>query len=190
LAARAWPNVVVDDSNLRAQIAVLRKALRERQAGTSYIAAVPGRGYRFVAPISRISLAKERPERHHNLPIRLERPIGRDAAISAVRGRFNRYRIVTIVGPGGIGKTTLALAAAEELAASYTDGVCFADLAPLTDARLVANVLASALGIADVAEDPLPDLIAFLQKRHMLLLLDNCETVIDTAARVCTHIGY
>lgn len=182
LVARAWPNLTVDESNLRAQVVVLRKALREREAGISYIATVPGRGYRFVAPVSRNSPARGRREGHHNLPVRLERLFGRDVATSAIKGRFNRYRIVTIVGYGGIGKTTLSLAVAEELAESYKDGVCFLDLAPLTDARLVAGVLASALGLANVAEDPLPDLIAFLQKRHMLLLFDSCETVIDTAA--------
>ncbi len=182
LVARAWPNFTVNESNLRAQVAVLRKALGERRAGTSYIVAVPGRGYRFVAPVSRTSPAPGVRQGQHSLPVRLERPIGRDAAISTVKGRFNRYRIVTIVGHGGIGKTTLSLAVAEELADSYKDGVCFLDLAPLTDARLVAGVLASALGLANVAEDPLPDLAAFLQKRHMLLLFDSCETVVDTAA--------
>jgi predicted ATPase/DNA-binding winged helix-turn-helix (wHTH) protein len=182
LVARAWPNITVNESNLRAQVAVLRKALRERRAGISYIVAVPGRGYRFVAPVTRTAPAPGRRQGRHNLPARLERPIGRDTAIGTIKGRLNRSRIVTIVGHGGIGKTTLSLAVAEDIADSYKDGVCFLDLAPLTDARLVAGVLASALGLANVAEDPLPDLAAFLQKRHMLLLFDSCETVIDTAA--------
>ena len=182
LVARAWRNLVVDESNLRAQVALLRKALRERESDFPLIVAVPGRGYRFVAPVSRTAPERRRREAYYNLPVRLERPIGRDIAISAVKGRFDRYRVVTIVGPGGIGKTTLGLAVAEELTGSYSDGICFLDLAPLTDAQLVASVLASTLGLANVAEDPIPDLIAHLQKRHMLLLLDSCEAVVDTAA--------
>ena len=96
LVACAWPHLVVDESNLRAQVALLRKALRERESDFPFIAAVPGRGYRFVAPVSRTAPARRRREAHHNLPVRLERPIGRDIAIGAVKGRFDRYQIVTI----------------------------------------------------------------------------------------------
>lgn len=182
LVACAWPNLVVDESNLRAQVALLRKALRERESDFPFIAAVPGRGYRFVAPVSRAAPTRRRREADHNLLVRLERPIGRDIAIGAVKGRFERYRIVSIVGPGGIGKTTLGLAVAEELAGSYSDGVCFLDLAPLTGTQFVASALASTLGLENVPEDPVPALVGFLHERHMLLLLDSCEAVIDIAA--------
>ena len=185
LVRRAWPNAIVEESSLRAQIAVLRKVLRDSRADVDYIAAVPGRGYRFVAPISRLARGapQNRRQQHiNNLPVRLTHPIGRDGDISTVKGRFQRYRLTTIVGPGGIGKTTLCLAVADALVASYEDGVCFLDLAPLADPQLLPSVLASALGIASILEHPLPDVVAFLRKKRLLLVFDSCERVIEAAS--------
>jgi len=185
LVATAWPNVIVEESNLRAQVASLRKALRDGRDGARYIVTVPGRGYRFVAPTS-YSDPRGMPtpvaDRGSNVPVCLMRPIGRDNAISAVSGRFHRYRLTTIVGTGGIGKTTVCLAVAEELAGSFEDGVCFLDLAPLRDPQLVSSVLACALGLANVSEEPLSDVVAFLRQRQMLLVFDSCEQVIEAVA--------
>ena len=89
---------------------------------------------------------------------------------------------MTIVGPGGIGKTTVALAVAERMIATYEDGVWLIDLSALTDPRLVPSTVATVLGLEVHTEKPLPDLIAALKDRRMLLLLDNCEHVIDAAA--------
>jgi predicted ATPase/DNA-binding winged helix-turn-helix (wHTH) protein len=185
LIARAWSNATVEESNLRVQVALLRKVLGDTQTVPRYIAAVPGRGYRFVAPIS-YSVAREAAatDALNNLPRQLTQPIGRAEAIKAVRGRFHRFRLTTIVGPGGIGKTTLCLTIADQLASSYEHGVCFLDLAPLANAQLVPSVLASALGLADISSDPLPGVVAHLRDRRMLLVFDSCELVIDTAARL------
>lgn len=186
LLARAWPNTTVEESNLRAQVALLRKILGDDQTTARYIAAVPGRGYRFVAPISFSGAATEAVTAgaRSNLPRQLTRPIGRDEAIKAVKCRFQRGRLTTIVGPGGIGKTTLCLAVAEQLSSSYEHGVCFLDLAPLANAQLVPSVLAAALGLADGSLDPLPGVIAHLRERRMLLIFDSCELVVDTAAQL------
>ncbi|MBV8663900.1 MAG: hypothetical protein JO107_12435 [Hyphomicrobiales bacterium] len=95
---------------------------------------------------------------------------------------------MTIVGPGGIGKTTLALAVAETMIAAYPDGVWLVDLAPLDDPRFVASGIASVLGLEVRSEIPLPELIAYLRDRRILLVLDNCEHVIDVAAEVIGRI--
>ena len=185
LIARAWPNTVVDESNLRAQVAALRKALGDGRAGTRYIATVPGRGYRFVAPVSRSENDTVRTGgagRRDTLPARLTRAIGRDDIVSALSGRLQRRRFITIVGPGGVGKTTVALAMAAGLSTSYEDGVCFIDLAPLADPLLVPSALAAALGLAVIAEDPTEGVIAFLRDRRMLVVCDSCEQVVEAAA--------
>jgi predicted ATPase len=98
-------------------------------------------------------------------------------------------RLVSIVGPGGIGKTAIALAVADRMRSGLRDGVCFVDLAPLADARLVSTALASALGVAVVSDDPLPSLVALLRDRDTLIVLDNCEHVIDSAAVVAETIA-
>jgi predicted ATPase len=108
--------------------------------------------------------------------------IGREETVASLISRLARERLVTIVGPGGIGKTTLALAAAEAMLSAYEDGVWFIDLAPLTDPRLVPRALATVLGLEAHAEDPLPGLVASLLDKRMLVILDNCEHVIEAAA--------
>ncbi len=110
------------------------------------------------------------------------RPIGRSEVIKALGGRLKRHRFVTIVGPGGIGKTTVAVAIAEEIVSSYEDGLCFLDLAPLASPALLPSALASALNVASVTEDPTPALIAALRNRSMLVILDSCEHVVEAAA--------
>ena len=145
LFARAWPNTIVEESNLRAQVAALRRALRENRE-TRYISAAPGRGYRFVGLVSapggediRLPEAGHSPERPKNrrnsLPSRLTPVIGRAEVIGVLSARLKRRRFVTIVGPAGIGKTTVALAVATALSSAYADGAYFVDLAPLADAE-------------------------------------------------------
>jgi predicted ATPase len=89
---------------------------------------------------------------------------------------------MTITGPGGIGKTSVALAVADRMRPGLPDGICVVDFAPLADSKLVPTALASALGIGVVSENPLPSLVALLRNRDMLIVLDNCEHVIDAAA--------
>ncbi|WP_377810246.1 winged helix-turn-helix domain-containing protein [Azospirillum sp. A29] len=186
LITRAWPNTIVDESNLRAQIALIRKALGDTGSSAHFIVAVPGRSYRFVAPISSsiFTDGAEAAGIRNNLPQLLRPPIGRDEAIKAVRGRFQRYRLTTIVGPGGIGKTTLCVAVAQQLLPSYKDGVCFLDLAPLTNGQLASSVLAATLGLAISSKDPLPGIIMHLRERQILLVFDSCELVVDATVQL------
>lgn len=99
-----------------------------------------------------------------------------------------RHRLITIAGPGGIGKTSVALAVAERSLAAYEDGVWLVDLAPLSDAGAVASAVSSALGLQGSSDNPLPRLIASLSKKNLLLLLDNCEQVIEATASLAIGI--
>ena len=188
LIARVWPKVFVEESNLKIQVSALRRALGDGQGGNRYIVTVPGRGYEFVVPVGLTAEPAAMPAPAvpqpgaHNLPLAATRMIGREDAVAVIVSRVSRERLLTIVGPGGIGKTTLALAAAESMIADYEDGVWLVDLAPLGDPRLVPSTVATVLGLEIHTENPLPALIAALRDRRMLLLLDNCEHVIETAA--------
>ena len=108
--------------------------------------------------------------------------IGRDETMATLIFRLSRERLVTIVGPGGIGKSTLALAVAETMLSTYEHGVWFIDLAPLTDPHLVPSTVAAALDLETHAADPLPSLVDSLRDNRMLLVLDNCEHVIEAVA--------
>ena len=188
LVARVWPNTIVDEANLRTQIGLLRRVLGDGQAGARYVVTVPGRGYRFVAPVlvETERRADVEPDlsldRLNNLPIRLNRLIGRADNVAAIGSRLQRRRLVTIVGPGGIGKTTVALAAAEGSSDLYQDGVFFVDLAPLSDAFLIPSLLASVLGLTIGSADLLSGLIASLRSKRLLLILDSCEHLVEAAA--------
>jgi predicted ATPase/DNA-binding winged helix-turn-helix (wHTH) protein len=194
LIARAWPQTFVEEANLKIQVSALRRALGDGQGGNRYVITVPGRGYNFVAPVQReeASLAAPSPlapsKTLHNLPFAVTRMIGRDDAVAALVARLSRERLVTVVGAGGIGKTTVALAVAERMMASYEHGVWLVDLAPLGDPRLVPSAVATVLGLEIRTENPLPGLIAALRDRRMLLLLDNCEHVIDALASLATAL--
>jgi predicted ATPase len=187
LIARVWPDTIVEEGSLRVHIATLRKALRDGQGGMRYVENVTGHGYRFVAPLQWIDAAQPRPvpqpaAEHDSIPIPLTRMIGRAPVVATLASRLPQRRFVTIVGPGGIGKTTVAMATADHLRASYPHGVYFIDLASIADPLLISATIASALGLATVSQDPLLSVIEFLKGKQMLITLDNCEHVIEAAA--------
>ena len=195
LVSRVWPNIFVEEGNLRVHMTALRRALGDGQAGNRYVLTVPGRGYCFVAPVSQED-SPQTPEPQqaplhepaNNLPVSLKRMVGRSAVVATLVAQLPERRFITIVGSGGIGKTTVALAAADELSASYRDGARFVDLAPIADANLVSSTLASALGVAIRSESSLPGLSAFLKDKRMLLVLDSCERAIDTVAALAEEV--
>ena len=188
LIARVWPNLVVDEGNLKTQMALLRKVLRDGKAGARYLITVPGRGYRFVAPLSIVETPRPIKSRDAHtesapvLPARLTRLIGRAVAVTDILGRLNRHRFVTIVGPGGIGKTSVGLAVAEQAAISYSDGACLVDCGPLLGTSLVAQKLAATLGLDGAVDDPTRGLTAYLRDKRMLIVLDCCERVVEASA--------
>src|SRR5258708_5422899 len=194
LIARAWPQTFVEDANLKIQVSALRRALGDGQGGHRYVVTVTGRGYNFVAPVSLEEASRASPPPTiapavpHNLPIAVTRMIGREDAVTTLAARLSGQRLVTIVGPGGVGKTTVALAVAERTIAGYEDGVWLVDLAPLGDPRLVPSAVATVLGLEIGTENPLPGLVAALRDNRMLLLLDNCEPVIEAAASLTVAV--
>jgi predicted ATPase/DNA-binding winged helix-turn-helix (wHTH) protein len=193
LIERVWHNIAVDETVLRVHIAALRKALGDGQSGIRYVENVVGRGYRFVAPVARQAADASQPtmaeaDSRDRLPAPLSRVIGRSTIIRALAERVVQRRFVTIVGPGGIGKTTVALAAAEKLLHDRGHRVCFVDLATLSDAHLVPATLASLLGLGGLSRDPLPSLLAFLKNAQILIVLDNCEHVIGAAAELAERL--
>lgn len=201
LIKRVWPQTIVEEGTLRVHIASLRKILGEGRAQTRYVENVTGHGYRFVAtvtwPAETESAQSESPgiddTAHPALgPVSIEqapvscapmtRLFGRQDVVARIADQLQHRRLMTIVGPGGMGKTTVAWAAADFTRNAYPSGVCFVDLGSVPSPRLVFGRLAAALGLATVASDPVPYIMQFLQAHRMLIVLDNCEHVIDAAA--------
>ena len=186
--AEVWPGIFVEENNLTVHVSALRKAL-----GPGAIVTIPGRGYRFVAEIEQAAteLAEPEPAPYAaepaapvtNLPQRLNSVIGREVELAELSDRLGEHRLVTLVGPSGIGKTRLAIELGWRLADSYADGVWLVDLAPLTDPGVVSSAAATALGVAlRGAEAPVETIATALAKQRRLLVFDNCEHLIDAAA--------
>jgi predicted ATPase/class 3 adenylate cyclase len=125
----------------------------------------------------------------HNLPVQVSSFIGRERELAQLRGLLEDSRLVTIVGAGGSGKTRLALQLAAELLDGSGDGVWFVDLAPLADEDLVAATVASVLGVREEPGRPMLETLATeLGERDLLVVLDNCEHVIDAAATLAGRL--
>ncbi|WP_443700705.1 ATP-binding protein [Pseudomonas sp.] len=188
LIARVWPTSVVEDGNLRVHMAALRKALGDGQAGQRYIVTVAQRGYSFVAPLSIEPMtipADGIPQSQaHNLPLRRTRMIGRQALIDALVQQLPQQRFITLTGAGGIGKTTVALRVAELLIGHYRDGIRLLDLAPLSAPSMILPNLAALLDLTPAEHAPLLTLARSLQARQLLLVIDNCEHLLDDIALI------
>src|ERR1700733_2429907 len=187
LLHRVWPNNIVEEGSLRFQINALRKALGEGR----YIANVAGQGYTFVAPVSRLSrkppaetaLRTARP-----LPPRPRRLIGRAQVLETLAQQLLEHRFVTIVGAGGVGKTSVAIALAHALAPSFDGDTCFFDVGNVVNSELLIGGLASALRVPMQTAGAAPGITTFLQQRRMLLVLDGCEGDGDAAADLAEQI--
>jgi predicted ATPase len=114
--------------------------------------------------------------------------VGRSSSVPTLKALLADSRFVTIVGPGGVGKTTLAVAVAHEMAPAFGDFVVFVDLSALRDPTLIAPSVASMLGLSVQSEDPTPSLVAYLRDKRVLLVLDNCEHVIEGIAGLTARI--
>lgn len=193
LMARAWPDTTVDEGSLRVHISTLRKILGDGSAGIRFIANVAGRGYSFVAPTTRDRLAglpaTNAAIRGNDMPASPTRIVGRGNVIEALVQRLARNRLLTIVGPGGIGKTTVAAAVADRVRSSFADGVWFVGLASLQSPDLVPNAVGAVLGIPHPDDDVLAGITTWLRDRHALLVLDNCEHVVDAVASLVEMIA-
>jgi predicted ATPase/DNA-binding winged helix-turn-helix (wHTH) protein len=197
LLDRVWADVYVEEGNLRVHIAGLRRALGESDDGVAFIETIPRRGYSFVAPVVReitaidpapalsVSTASEPPV---TLPPLLARMVGRDTVIVEVAELIDAHRFVTVVGTGGMGKTTVALAIAHTAREQMGCAAVFVDLSTVSSGDLVDTCVASALGIGARSSDVRAELLGYLRRHEVLLILDNCEHVIEAAALLAEHI--
>ena len=172
---RAWPGRIVTEANLKVQISGLRKALLEYG---DLIRAEASFGYRFVGEVG----VYHAPKRRSRAPGATNAPIGRAAVISSIKGLLENNRLVTVLGPGGIGKTTVALAVASELEGSYSDGVCLVELDRITDGSQICAAVTGALDLPVHVAASLDQVLLALHGRRLLLLLDSCEHVTESVA--------
>src|ERR1700720_735516 len=195
LMHRVWPDRTVEENNLQAQISALRRVFG---ADRDLIRTIAGRGYQFTGEIRTvwaspdaqpvttaavpISASAQSPT---NLPEPISELIGRDVELDEIPDISAAHRLVTLTGAGGIGKTRLGFEAARRLLPRFADGVWAIELAPLTDPELVAVTVATALGLELASGTISPLSVATpLRSKQLLLVLDNCEHVIDAAARM------
>src|ERR1700743_1212801 len=182
LMSRVWGGAAVGDNTLHVHITALRKAL-----GDGIIATKQGQGYRFVEPLRQPKPALR--DASGNLPASSARLIGRDDQARSVAALLATNALVTLVGPGGVGKTCLALEVANEAASSFRDGAWLVELASISDATSAAGAVATVLGIK-IGESaaPFDTLARQLARRTLLLVLDNCEQIIAPCAALCEAI--
>jgi predicted ATPase/DNA-binding winged helix-turn-helix (wHTH) protein len=191
LLEAVWRETYVQPEVLKSHIFDVRRALGDRAKQPQFIETLARRGYQFIAEVYEGGTADPAalPPRdglpQTNLPAPASDLIGRDAALADVANLLAAHRMVTLTGAGGIGKTRLGLEVARQLLPDFSDGVWLAELAPLSDAELVADVVAAALGLELAGGVASPDQIArALGPKQLLLVLDNCEHVIERAARM------
>lgn len=183
-----WPGVVVEEHNITAQISTLRKLL-----GARAIATVPGRGYRFTAPLAEGVDAESVPASalvaaappglaQTHLPRELTPLLGRDDDLSALAELVHRYRLVTLVGAGGMGKSLLAKHLLRSQGGDYAHGVCWVELASISDPAELPLRIAQALGVYPGSGEPLTGLCAALSPLTLLVALDNAEHLLTAVA--------
>ena len=193
LINRLWPDTAVGDNTLAVHISAIRKAFG---ADRDLLKTEPGRGYRMLGvwqrresdtgsrpaePGLETATAAQLPQ--SNLPAPGEALIGRDASLRHLDSLLSAYRVVTLTGPGGIGKTSLALQTSRRLLANFRDGVWVVELASLSDPDRVASAVASVLDLPPNGGAITADSVArAIGGKTVLLLLDNCEHVVDAAA--------
>src|SRR5712672_2587857 len=199
LSARVWPGAIVEDNTLQFHISAIRKALGSDRG---ILKTASGRGYRLLGAwtsrqecTSSVDSIDIEPMRspaepfQTNLPAAASELVGRTNAVQHLRGLLSAYRVVTLTGPGGIGKTRLALEVARGLFPSFQSDVRLVELVSLSDLGLVPTAVAGVLGLKLGGDEISAESVArAIGARKLLLVLDNCEHVIDAAARLAETI--
>jgi non-specific serine/threonine protein kinase len=197
LMGRVWPGAIVEDNTLAVHISAIRKALGPDR---DMLKTHSRRGYRLLgnwiareknagARSDNRASAQPDPRRPQgNLPAAVSELIGRAAAVRRLTDLLSAYRLVTLTGPGGIGKTRLALEAARLLLPSYANDAFWVELASLSDGSLLAGTIASVLGLEAENALSVESLARAVGNRRLLLVIDNCEHLIDHAAKAAETI--
>lgn len=181
----AWPGSAIEESNLRVHIAAIRRVLNEHLGEA--IQNEPGRGYRFVVPIT-VEPAQRGVDAAPLLRLAGEDIVGRAGAIAEIAALLPLRRFVTLTGPGGVGKTTIALAVAAQLGPNYEDGVLLLDFAVAQQPSDLMHILAAALIVKAPEQELAVSVFAELKRRDVLLVLDNCEHLIEAATELADSV--
>jgi predicted ATPase/DNA-binding winged helix-turn-helix (wHTH) protein len=185
-----WPGLTVTENNLEVQISALRRLFGNDR---DMIKTISGRGYRLLGTATSAPAQPGVPGINAsggNLPGAVDELVGRENDLEQIGELLRKHRLLTLVGPGGIGKTTLSLAAARALLDDHPDGVWLIELATVTDANALLGLLASTLQLQrlPLATGPLSPgadiLAAGLTDRRLLLILDNCEHILEPVAQL------
>ena len=200
IVERLWgQDVFVEvEAGINTVVWKLRGALGDSSENSTFVQTVPGRGYRFVAPVDVVVRSGSEPStaavaaldsvpetRRHNLPAELTSFVGRQTELLELRRGIASSRLVSLTGAGGVGKTRLAVRLASDLVDEFPGGVWFVDLASLSAPELVAQTIATVLGIREGPRRSMRDaLLDNLRQRELLLVLDNCEHLISSCAEL------
>src|SRR5579859_2594414 len=188
LSRIVWPDMIVEEGSLRFHMVSLRKALGESaQEGGGYLTTVAGRGYCFTgATCSKVADSASPPGGARSelprLPFSIRRMVGMSEAVADAATELQTRRFLTLVGPPGIGKTTLAMQLGHQLESSFPDGAAFVELGGVSGPNLVTNAVAAAIGRTPPTDDAPEHLVAMLRGRRMLVIFDSCEHLIDAVA--------
>jgi predicted ATPase/DNA-binding winged helix-turn-helix (wHTH) protein len=199
LMNRVWPGAIVEDNTLQFHISAIRKALGPDR---EMLKTASGRGYRLAGAwtfrqannSTGLSIDLEPSRRpgepfQTNLPAAASELVGRNLAVRDLRGLLSAYRVVTLTGAGGIGKTRLALEVARSVFPNLQGDAWLVELASLSDPDLVPSAVAGVLGLQFGGEGVTPETVArAIGAKQLLIVLDNCEHVIETAARLVEAI--
>ncbi|HVJ43019.1 MAG TPA: winged helix-turn-helix domain-containing protein [Dongiaceae bacterium] len=182
-----WPGRIVEEGNLTVHISTLRKIL-----GTETITTVPGQGYRFVVEVREVTSEPRVLPRHvtqlGNIARPLTRLIGREAAVETISKRLEEYRLVTIVGAGGIGKTRVSIEVAVTLRQQYTGGIWLVDLTDVEKPDTLPGHIAEAMGIELVGDNQQHRLNVALGETTCLIILDSCEHLLRASTMAAEAI--
>lgn len=190
LINQVWDGLTVAEGALRVHVNGLRTALQDGKDGARYIVNVPGRGYSMVAPLEQQAapVVEAVAKRAADLPPGLPKLVGRDNEIQSLVIQIPNLRFVSLVGPGGIGKTSVATAAVHQLRDEFDGNVHFINLSAVSDPSVALLTIASRLGVGSGVGDPLPELLDFLGRSRRLLILDSCEHLIEPVAALADAI--
>ncbi|SHM98132.1 Predicted ATPase [Pseudomonas asturiensis] len=180
LLDQVWPRSCVEEINLRVHVAALRRALND---GQRYIETIPQHGYRFIARVDRTQAGPAAPPARatHNLPVPLNPVIGRDEVIGRLMRQLPAKRFMSLVGAGGVGKSSVACRVADALSGRYADGVWLIDFSVVNDEQSLADCLSGLLD--SKAASSLHNLFIETAKGRRLLIFDNCEALHERCAR-------
>ena len=201
-----WPTTVVEENNLQVHVSALRKAFGIH---SELIRTVAGRGYRLLPipnPFNETdadlppSYVEQRPDSPptSNLEVKTQSPdvchpaelVGRDQPLQELLAALRQHSVVTLVGTGGIGKTRLAVEAARHASPDFANGIAIASLASVTDEHFALEAVATALGLkATGCPLTMNTITKALKGKRLLIVLDNCEHIIDAAANIALKLS-